>query len=78
MAMPEATPDGQRDGLALVAAMARQDYASVEVILESADLRELPCTVAMLLVGVLAGIGVEDVSAHVQAWQRAWTEREAL
>ena len=28
--------------------------------------------------GVLAGIGVEDVSAHVQAWQQEWAKREAL
>ena len=73
----EVIADANRDSMALVAAMARDDSDAVDLILSAANVPVMALSLAKTIVGMLSEIGIEDVSAHVQAWQHEWSAREA-
>ena len=75
--MSDVSGDGKRDAMAFIAAMARGDTAAVDAVLAGADLPVMSGALASMIIGMMDGLGIEDVSAHVQAIQRAWNDYAA-
>lgn len=74
----DALEAGRRDAMAFAAAVARKDQAAYDAILAFADIPVMADALAVMIVRMLSGLGIEDVSAHIQTMQHAWIAQQGV